>query len=1208
MEQIASLEKLRANLRSINLADDYSSVQDLITELHFAYECFRLGANHSVSAADQRLLWDAAYYLLTALTLPLREDHLSPLQKEEGLAISGLVFELLGRYAEANSDPDLRQGCFLNAAICNTLSRYEANSVVLANHYFDEDLVAPNPSSFRKSPSIYGMSFVFALLARKFFWIRNNAEVIGRLELHAEGAVYAPMHNEGPEFWMLICRTAVEFSDFMISGAEEHYISAMRQIINARNLALGLDALSEHWLASRLLDCVDQMARYSTWRVLREQGFSDRYISTLTRLPWSPVHELWKSQIEALTNVQRLEPVEPVNYLSEEVRRLIVSMPTSAGKTLIAEMAIVHVLERNPGAKCVYIAPNRALVDEVETKLHRRLRFLGYRVSSVGGGFESDIADPDYLNNNVDVAILTPEKFDYLLRKRDPFIENLRLMIFDEMHKVGEGYRGWFLESLITWVLLKPQLQSAKMIFMSAVLPHSQQPLIRMWLGNQSQAPIVSSEWSPTRQLIGLLWYSVPNWAQPVSQNEKGDCCYSTSASLNFRYDIGTNNRTLEGLHDSYFCVNKQKKRIKSDTRYDRCYKLIRHLGFTDSILIYFQEKQDLVRFCNRAPEYLEPSDSDHLQKLVAYVSRRLGADFPLVESLPYGVAFHHGDLPFDVRSEIERAYRDKIIRILACTTTLAEGVNLPIQTFILGYHQTQNGYHISVRDFKNIISRAGRALVETEGRVIMIRHPEFAMGDAPSQNFEKLLSPCDDDFRVESELLPSQIQDQVIAELDLLATAIHDAQSLAQQEYSEELADRIQRLQVFIFTLYEDGIITDDPDSVEAALQETLCFQGDLPHNLRNAVISLGQRFYDVCKSMETGRLRRFNMSGLRYRSNILLEELASQIAQRSRDIDARDYSFENIITSEDLKFILARIQEASPKRTEYPARHYEMIQRLDHYGILIGWLNGVDFAEIRDTFFAAVANLATRTQLCQSYISKQFTFRLPWVFSGLQVNVEPFGNASLGFWLNTLPAQVKYGVNTPEAVYLSSIGVHSRFLAIALGQLYREEFGIIADDDWESLGEWFRGLSPFYLRNRLPDLPELAVRQAIRRANAIRPPSRQIRREGRVVFDVAGWQYYAGESLLDDLWNLAIGADKPGVDLYPESKNFYDEYAVAIYWNGNKLGYVPRQHNEETALLLGLGGSLRARIMTMGAQRESGWRPVQVMIELVAIGGAVW
>jgi hypothetical protein len=105
-------------------------------------------------------------------------------------------------------------------------------------------------------------------------------------------------------------------------------------------------------------------------------------------------------------------------------------------------------------------------------------------------------------------------------------------------------------------------------------------------------------------------------------------------------------------------------------------------------------------------------------------------------------------------------------------------------------------------------------------------------------------------------------------------------------------------------------------------------------------------------------------------------------------------------------------------------------------------------------------------------------------------------------------------------------------------------------------------------------------------------------------VAFSIAGWQYYNGEELIDEIHEQTWGTEKPPVQLQPEPTNTYDEYAVSVYWRGTKLGYVPRTHNEEIAVLLALGRELDARIMEVGSRRPNGWRPVQVWVEIVTDG----
>ena len=722
MDQIASIDKLRQSLEGVNITESYESLQELITELHFSYQSY-IFAQSVPELSDQRTLWDVAFYLLTALTNSVKAQALPENEVKDGLAISGLVFELLGLWAETGDDEEMQMMCFLNAAIANTLSFYEANSTVLANRYFDPEMLHESREDFDFSIPKYGNNIVFAVLGRKFFWLQKHQSkflsVLDEPDQIQETLENRPSADDiFVAFWQLTTLAILNFAEFMFGGNEESYDLAIQEQLYARVIARDYEILSEHWLASKLISCYEVMAERSTWRVLRVQGFSEDYIATLTRLPWNAVHELWNSQLTCLTALDTPNDDDQKNILSNEVKRAIISMPTSAGKTLIAELQIVNILEENPSANCIYVAPSRSLVDEIEIKLHRRLRFLGLNVASVIGGFELSGLEDDYLQN-VDVAVLTPEKLDYLIRKRDPFISDVSLIIFDEMHKVSEGNRGWFLETLISWLMLKPELVDIKMLFMSAVLPNTQQPLIRLWIGNNDYAPVASNDWVPTRKLIGVFGYRDLDidWKDPIEIKENGHQVYwGKSAELVFRYDIGSQFRSLTDLYKLKFWVDPEdgysRKGSDTETRYQRCYRLVNMLGLQSSTLVYFQTKLDLTRFCGHAENNLEQIDSYQsvsqtaiLEKLKTYITLRLGPESSLLDGLPYGVAFHHGDLPLDVRGEIESAYRREVIRVLACTTTLAEGVNLPVQNLIIGYPQTRHdgGYRLAVRDFKNM-------------------------------------------------------------------------------------------------------------------------------------------------------------------------------------------------------------------------------------------------------------------------------------------------------------------------------------------------------------------------------------------------------------------------------------------------------------------------------------------------------------------------
>ncbi|OSC54129.1 DEAD/DEAH box helicase, partial [Streptomyces sp. 4F] len=110
---------------------------------------------------------------------------------------------------------------------------------------------------------------------------------------------------------------------------------------------------------------------------------------------------------------------------------------------------------------------------------------------------------------------------------------------------------------------------------------------------------------------------------------------------------------------------------------------------------------------------------------LTEFLAETLGEEHPLVDCTRHGVAFHHGDLPDDVLHAIEQGLRDGDLLAIASTTTLTDGVNLPVRTVIIshtveGDHTRENQRSLSPAELLNAIGRAGRAGRESEGWVIL--------------------------------------------------------------------------------------------------------------------------------------------------------------------------------------------------------------------------------------------------------------------------------------------------------------------------------------------------------------------------------------------------------------------------------------------------------------------------------------------------------
>jgi helicase len=117
-------------------------------------------------------------------------------------------------------------------------------------------------------------------------------------------------------------------------------------------------------------------------------------------------------------------------------------------------------------------------------------------------------------------------------------------------------------------------------------------------------------------------------------------------------------------------------------------------------------------------------ADQSRLTPAVDYLAAEYGRDWIGTKSASSGAVLHHGDIPQETREVLEKLLRQEAVRLVICTSTLAEGVNLPIRTLVLYSVQRNTGNRpvdLKARDIKNLVGRAGRAGATTKGLVICV-------------------------------------------------------------------------------------------------------------------------------------------------------------------------------------------------------------------------------------------------------------------------------------------------------------------------------------------------------------------------------------------------------------------------------------------------------------------------------------------------------
>lgn len=215
------------------------------------------------------------------------------------------------------------------------------------------------------------------------------------------------------------------------------------------------------------------------WSRLREL-----FIALLQRRPRAEV-DLWPSQIEAASRAV------------DQSDDLVVSLPTSAGKTRIAELCILRCL--SGGKRVVFVTPLRALSAQTETTLQRTFGPLGKTISALYGSIGVSGFDDDAIRKR-DIVVATPEKLDFALRNDPSLLDDVGLLVFDEGHMIGVNEREVRYEVQIQRLLRRADAHERRIVCLSAILPDGDQlDDFAGWLRRDHPGDLIKLDWRPTR-------------------------------------------------------------------------------------------------------------------------------------------------------------------------------------------------------------------------------------------------------------------------------------------------------------------------------------------------------------------------------------------------------------------------------------------------------------------------------------------------------------------------------------------------------------------------------------------------------------------------------------------------------------------------------------------------------------------------------------
>lgn len=741
------------------------------------------------------------------------------------------------------------------------------------------------------------------------------------------------------------------------------------------------------------------------------------FVKVLTKREHKAMFELLPPQRAALLEEGLLDQAKTA---------IVIDMPTSGGKTLLAQFRILQALNQFDvdGGWVAYVAPTRALTAQITRKLRRDFEPIGLRVEQLSGAIEIDTFEEELLTDQerpFDVLVATPEKLSLVIRNKE-VPRPLALIVMDEAHNLETEARGLRIEFLLATI--KRDCTQANFLLLMPFVESSE--TVARWLAQDINAgkaiSFSTTAWKPNERIVGL-YRAIADDSERAGWRLDYETLTVTERAMKLRGTHRAGDCRPIDVPKSKVLDRGQQKGFGFQTA--AMASVMSARGTSIAVANNINTVWNMARHATGSVTKFDIIPPD-VQLIQDFLRTEVSQGFELIEMLDHGIGVHHAGLSDEIRTLMEWLAESGHLRVLCATSTITQGINFPVSSIFLASRfvpQGRRSVEISPREFWNLAGRAGRIGHDSVGVV----------GLAEGKDRDAII----DFVRRNTGALASRL----VALLDELADQgqLNNLDAVLWKDQWEDFRCYVAHLWAEKKNL--DAVLAES----EQLLRQTYGYttlrndpaQREKAEALLNATKSYARKLADMPGAAELADSTGFSPEGVQ-KAMVGINNLEERLRPD-------DWSPESLFGEAgrmaDLFGVMLKVPQLKQQLEEISGKGFDYIHLSN---ITRDWVNGAQLEDIARTYFAQDTDRSETkafTDACKA-IYRAIINNGTWGVSALSrvsgMNFEDMAEAERR-QINALPAMIYHGVRTEDAV-LMRMNSAPRSAAEKIGALYRE------------------------------------------------------------------------------------------------------------------------------------------------------------------------